>query len=231
MRRFTISDIHGCCKTFKKLVQEQIQLTKADELYLLGDYIDRGPDSKGIFDFIFELQNSGYQVYCLRGNHEAMLLDAIYTKTAEDMWLRNGGIETLRSFGVYKVHDIPSEYIDFIEKLPYYFALEDYLLVHAGFNFGKSDIYEDKISMIWIRNWHQQITPERTKNRVIVHGHTPVRQETTVSQVHEEKWAVDIDAGCAYTQISGLGFLCAYELNENTLIFQPNVEHKPTSES
>jgi len=56
-RHFAISDIHGCVKTFKKLVIDIINLSKEDKLYLLGDYINKGPDSKGVIDFIFTLQD------------------------------------------------------------------------------------------------------------------------------------------------------------------------------
>ncbi|MEO0876095.1 MAG: metallophosphoesterase, partial [Bacteroidota bacterium] len=66
MRKFAISDIHGCLKTFEALL-DQIQFTTQDELYLLGDYIDRGPDSKGVIDLIWKMQADGYQVKCLRG--------------------------------------------------------------------------------------------------------------------------------------------------------------------
>lgn len=72
--RWAIGDIHGCPKTFQHLVQNQIQLKKEDHLYLLGDYVNRGPDSGGIIDFILELQNQGYQVFALKGNHESIIL-------------------------------------------------------------------------------------------------------------------------------------------------------------
>ena len=76
MSKYAISDIHGCIATFKTLL-DKIKFSKEDELYLLGDYIDRGPDSKGVIDHIWYLQKSGYQVHCLRGNHENMLLQEV----------------------------------------------------------------------------------------------------------------------------------------------------------
>ena len=76
MKQYAIGDIHGCSKTFKELL-DKIGLIEGDELYLLGDYIDRGPDSKGVIDTIFELREKGFKVICLRGNHESMLLDAL----------------------------------------------------------------------------------------------------------------------------------------------------------
>jgi predicted MPP superfamily phosphohydrolase len=76
-RRFAIGDIHGCNLTLQALVKEQLQLTKQDQLFLLGDYVNRGPDSMGVLNFIMGLQAEGYQVFALRGNHEQMLLDKI----------------------------------------------------------------------------------------------------------------------------------------------------------
>ncbi|MFT5168289.1 MAG: serine/threonine protein phosphatase 1, partial [Saprospiraceae bacterium] len=64
MKQYAISDIHGCAKTFKALL-EQISFSKEDVLYLLGDYVDRGPDSKGVIDHIWQLQSEGYTVFCL----------------------------------------------------------------------------------------------------------------------------------------------------------------------
>ena len=75
MRKIAISDIHGCLKTFKLMVEEQIVLSQKDELYLLGDFVDRGPNSKGVLDYIMSLQEAGYQLHCLRGNHEDMMVN------------------------------------------------------------------------------------------------------------------------------------------------------------
>src|SRR5688500_13625324 len=75
-RRWVISDIHGCLTTLKTLVEQRISLTKADQLFLLGDYIDRGKHSAGVLDYLMGLVSEGYQIYPLLGNHEQMLLDA-----------------------------------------------------------------------------------------------------------------------------------------------------------
>jgi len=58
-RVFIIGDIHGCCKTCKKLILEKINIQKSDKIYCLGDYVDRGPDSKGVIDFILQLRKKG----------------------------------------------------------------------------------------------------------------------------------------------------------------------------
>ena len=68
-RTFGIGDIHGCANTAKKLLFEEIKIDKEDELYFLGDYIDRGQRSKEVVDLILELKNENYKVNALRGNH------------------------------------------------------------------------------------------------------------------------------------------------------------------
>ncbi|MEP6597398.1 MAG: metallophosphoesterase, partial [Ginsengibacter sp.] len=73
-RIFAIGDIHGCSKTFRKLLIEKINIQKSDEIYCIGDYIDRGEDSKGVIDFISQMRDKNYQIHTLRGNHEEMML-------------------------------------------------------------------------------------------------------------------------------------------------------------
>jgi len=130
MSRFAISDIHGCAATFKALLAK-IEFSKEDTLYLLGDYIDRGPDSREVIDHIWELQEDGYTIYCLRGNHEQMLIDELAEK---EIWY-NGEPETLKSFDARSNQDIPKPYVEWMEELPYFFEIQDYILVHAGLNY------------------------------------------------------------------------------------------------
>ena len=74
-RRWAIPDIHGCAKTFAALI-EQLKPKPEDQIFLLGDYINRGPDSVGVIDFLLKMREEGFHVYTLRGNHEDMLLDS-----------------------------------------------------------------------------------------------------------------------------------------------------------
>jgi len=219
-RRFAISDIHGCLASFKSLLAT-INYSKSDILYLLGDYIDRGPESKGVIDYIWELQATGHEVYCLRGNHEQMLLDSI----AKPIDLYKGYPEVLANFGVTDNQDIPKKYIKWMKDLTYYIELEDYLLVHAGFNFEKEDPLSDSDSMIWIRYWYDTINPTWLGGKIIVHGHTPTKQLVIKHSLKElaEIPAINIDAGCVF-QGFGLGHLCALNLDTKTLIFQARID-------
>ncbi len=231
MRKFAISDIHGCRKTFLALL-EKIQLSTADELYLLGDYVDRGPDSKGVIDEILALQKASYQVHCLMGNHESMMADAFSDDEEKDrrmqLWLQNGGGQTLQSFTTDNgLPNIPEAYFQFIERLQFYFAVDRFLLVHAGLNFRQRNPLMDVVSMLWIRNWYDRIERDWLNGRIIVHGHTPIGQTAIRWQYTNLHMlpALNIDAGCVYYgQREGMGDLCAFELTTQELYFQPNVD-------
>ena len=100
--QWIVPDIHGHLKTLKFLIEDRIALSKSDSIYFLGDYIDRGPDSKGVIDFIMNLQNSGYDVHCIRGNHEDYCIRAwesdqncfLFRSKIEKDWRKNGALST-----------------------------------------------------------------------------------------------------------------------------------------
>jgi len=219
MRRFAISDIHGCLATFKVLL-EKIALTKEDKLYLLGDYVDRGPDSKGVIDHIWQLQAEGFQVHCLKGNHEEMILQCVKEQSTH----YHGLHETNESFGVSVARDIPKKYLKWMRELDYYLEIDGFLLVHAGFSF-KGDPLTDKEAMIWIREWYHTIDRAWLGNRIIVHGHTPTSKSTIELNLKnlEKTPVIDIDAGCVFNH-KKYGHLCALNLDELTFSFQDRVE-------
>jgi len=220
VRKFAISDIHGTRRTFLALL-DKIQLTTADELYLLGDYIDRGPDSKGVIDEIWQLQAAGYQVHCLRGNHEQLLLDLIAAPT--EYWgIAYPDRQMYRSFGIKAAHDLPLVYYEWMQQLPFFFTVDEYLLVHAGLNFRAAFPLLDRSAMLWIRDWRAVIDRSWLKGRIIVHGHTPTPRnviENYLATVDQTPVLV-IDNGCVYPHIQGMGSLCALELMERQLFFQ-----------
>ena len=220
-RRFAISDIHGCSDTFRKLVREVIRLEKNDILYLLGDYVNKGPDSKGVIDFIFDLREQGYQVKCLRGNHEQYLLDGLYHHDIPAFLLR-GGDATLSSFGVKAIDAIPRRYISFIESLPYYFELEKYLLIHAGLNFNLPDPYTDHFSMLNIRE--MSVDFEKTGGRRIIHGHVPTPYVEIQKMIAMKNDHFSIDAGCVYDQFPGMSHLVALDIDTEKLYIQPKTD-------
>lgn len=228
MRKIAIGDIHGCNKTFQVLLN-QINLTKDDELTLLGDYIDRGKDSKGVIDTILNLQLAGYNVRTLRGNHEQMMLDAINPANNisdfERWTMRAGGDTTITSFG-----DTLQEYIPFFESLPLIFVDEDYIFVHAGLNFKEKDPLSDEFSFLWIRDFYKKIDLKWLNNRVVVHGHTPIpvyeieRQFQYLTEKRPSHLPVlNLDGGCVFPW-GGMGCLVAADLTNSKLYIQENIE-------
>ncbi|HMQ47173.1 MAG TPA: metallophosphoesterase family protein [Saprospiraceae bacterium] len=219
-RRIAVSDIHGCAITFKALLKK-LGLQVDDELYLLGDYIDRGPDSKGVIDFIWSLQRSGYKIQCLRGNHEQLFLDAVASSPNDCM-----DIHMLRSFRVNKNGQVPDQYIEWMSGLDYYFELPDYLLVHAGINFSAHSPLTDHYSLLWLRNWYDQIDRSWLEGRIVVHGHTPTRQSDIKlrASLLDAVPALDIDAGCVFPSYMEFGHLCAFDLDSRELHWQKRLD-------
>ena len=220
MKKYAISDIHGCAKTFKALISK-INLSKADELYILGDYIDRGPDSKGVIDYIWQLQEEGFQVKCSLGNHEAMLLEEI--RGAERFY--KGNPEVLKSFGIDHIKDIPAKYTEWMKYLHLYFEVDEYILVHAGLNFNSNNPLQQLQDMIWIRKWYADIDRKWLNGRIIVHGHTPMKLIEVLNAHANLKTmpVMDIDNGCCFAR-EGLGSLCCFEMTERKLFFQINTD-------
>ena len=158
-KRYVVGDIHGCLKSFRRMVTEKLKLKKEDTMFLLGDYIDRGPDSKGVIDFIMELKAEGYDVRPSMGNHEYMMLLSREDDEKFADWMKNGSAQTLMSFGVpeEKTTDresmklIPEFYYEFISSLSYYEETDDFFFVHAGLAKDVKDPKDDINWLFWSR--------------------------------------------------------------------------------
>ena len=159
-RRFVIGDIHGCNKTLQELLKKKMKISREDQLFFLGDYIDRGPDSKGVLDYLIGLKENGYHTIFIRGNHEEMLIESLSSDTYFHPWIYNGGGETLKSFGLSQEEylklpgdeKLPAKYMEFLSHTTYYIELDKCFIVHAGFNFHDDHPFHDMDAMIWSRN-------------------------------------------------------------------------------
>ena len=218
-RIFAIGDIHGCKRTFQKLLQE-MRIRKADTIYCIGDYIDRGPDSKGVIDHILELRKKGYQIRTLRGNHEQMMMDSAHDRQAHLDWYINGGDTTLKSFGVSGYKDFAPEYKNFFNHTRLCFQSHPFIFVHAGLNFKRADIFEDKNAMLWIRDFY--LDKVKLGDRIIIHGHTPMPLEEIVNPERENIY--NLDAGCVYINRPGHGYLVALNLTDGEWLAAKNCE-------
>jgi serine/threonine protein phosphatase 1 len=226
MRQFVIGDVHGCNVSLLALLKK-IDLKIDDELYFLGDYIDRGKDSKGVFDTIFTLLSAGQKVVCLRGNHEAMLLGALSGNPQDQYtWRNQGAKQTLQSFKVYDMYDLPSKYLDFMDEMPLVVELDNYILVHGGLDFRQADPLHPNAQMMWLRNWYEKINYQWLDKRIIVHGHTPQSSEKTSQQLEsiERDRVLNIDCGCV-SKDGISGHLACFELESRQLYCQQNIEN------
>lgn len=221
-RRFAVSDIHGCSKTLRKLVDEVLQLKPGDTLYLLGDLIDRGPDSKGILDYLLQLMDAGFDIRPIQGNHEEMLLNAVADPAACSLWFGNGGWQTLREFCVNSPDAIPQRYIDFLGQMPRIITTDDYVFVHAGLDFRLSDPLRDTSpqDLLWIRDF--RVDPTKLDGRILVTGHCviPLFEIRASLGTHHIK----LDNGCYDRGEICCGSLVALNLDTRELLVQRNVE-------
>ena len=215
--RYAIADIHGCCKTFHALI-EKLQLKESDHLYLLGDYIDRGPDSKGVLD---TTMNLGCKVVTLMGNHEDMWLrasvemgDPFQRDANINLWMENGGQATLQSFAGIDT----KPYLAFLRDMPPFLELDDFFLVHAEFDFSLPDPFGDAgiESMLWGRG-----KPYHGKKPVLC-GHSSLPLEQIRAGLKTNR--INIDNGCCYVDRVGCHNLLAYSLDDGQLYTQQNIE-------
>jgi serine/threonine protein phosphatase 1 len=235
-KRWVIPDIHGCLKTVTSLVNELIRPMRSDELYFLGDYVDRGPDSKGVIDLIRRMQKEGYNVTALKGNHEDFMVELydaeMKSKNAwwhnfgnkkHKAWLDIGGKPTLSSFDVAHIRDIPPDYIEWMRSLPHFVELDRFVLVHAGLNFRNEDPYEDLRSMLWLREY--EIKPEKIGGRRIIHGHVPVNMDLITQSIKNKIYKfIDLDNGPYLSGKDGFGNLVALELDSMEMVIQYNMD-------
>ncbi len=200
---FVIGDVHGCAEELQLLL-DKIPLSPQSRIVFVGDYIDRGENSKEVINIILNLQNY-YKVTTLMGNHEAMFLDFLADPGSMEAgaFIYNGGSATLASYANQQgKYIIPDEHIDFFKKLQLFSQTESFFFVHAGvpdvpLNYLVPAKHKD--DLLWIR---ESFFNSKFKwEKVIVHGHTPVEE------VHVTPKRVNVDTGCVYENL-----LSAYEL-------------------
>ena len=213
MRRYATTDLHGCLHTFRYLVEEELRLSTEDELYLLGDYVNKGPDSCGVLDYIMYLQASGYRVQCLRGNHDQALLDASRHRWRWDWLGPRGRLPTLRSFRVQRMADIPPRYLDWLAALPYEIELPDFVLVHAGYNFAlpPAEMRRDYDSMLNIKKF--VFDASRLEGKRLLHGHVPTATAQVLAKASTHPEVLGLDTGCVYRHNPELAHLAALNLD------------------
>lgn len=210
MRIYAVGDVHGrldlLVAMYRRIAAEIRQARPADwRVIHLGDYVDRGPDSKGVIDFLIEVRKRDPRHLMLAGNHDIGFLDFLDAPDADGLFMRYGGIQTAQSYGVVLnegggawfgrseaalrqghaalVEAVPKSHVDFLQSLAFSLTFGDFFFCHAGIRPGIALESQSTQDLIWIRDVfhnHSGLHP-----KIVVHGHTPVPEaEVMVNRVN-----------------------------------------------
>jgi serine/threonine protein phosphatase 1 len=191
---YAVGDVHGCLDKLVRLLG-RCRLhcgARPMRLVFIGDYIDRGPQSRGVVEVVMETQKAAAgPVICLRGNHEAMALAAAAEGgDMEALWLMNGGGATLRSYGIRHAAALPAEHLAWFASLPLFYDDGRRYFVHAGVDPRRSLAQQSEHDQLWIRE--PFLLHGDDYGRLIVHGHTPC--ETGCPDLHHNRLNIDTAA-------------------------------------
>lgn len=172
-RLLAFGDVHGCTMQLDAL-WTAVKPTADDTIVFLGDYVDRGPDSKGVIDRLMEWRKT-YKVICLRGNHELMMQRAKEDPEEKKLWMQVGGADCLASYSATpgrmgKMEDVPEEHWSFIEdSLADYFETDRAIFVHATVLPQLPLSEQQELELFW----EQLTTPiQHFSGKIMICGHT-----------------------------------------------------------
>lgn len=179
---FAIGDIHGCPAEVEKMLcylEDVKGLSQEDLVVFMGDYIDRGPDSKGVIDLLLSFQSCYPQTIFLKGNHEDMFLDYLGLEgNYGSNYMMNGGVQCLRSYEISSIDPpdvvakkLPEGHLNFLKNLTSGVQVGDFILVHAGINPIKKLEDQTPQDLYWIRD--EFIMNVHRLDKTVLFGHTP----------------------------------------------------------
>jgi len=216
-RIYAVGDSHGCLDRLRALhraiADDSAASDAADCLLVhLGDYIDRGPQSAELLDYLMQLSLPGFEIVNILGNHEDYALKVIDDPLALPVWLENGGDTTLRSYGLpledydarfwrydkaslMALHgaylaNFPESHRAFLAGMPLSFRDGDYYFCHAGIRPGVPLPEQKRDDLLWIRG--PFLDSARDHGAIVVHGHTPVSTPDIATN------RIGIDTGAVY---------------------------------
>ncbi len=201
-RLIAIGDVHGCSEALAALI-EAIKPVEEDCLVLLGDYIDRGIDSRGVIEQLIGLQDRCHVVPLL-GNHEEMLLSVLGNRAPLGWWLRHGGKETLVSYGgKNKLECIPAEHIDFLKRCYPFHETESHFFVHANYVADERLDRQPAEALRW-QSLDEHFPKCHASGKTAIVGHTTQKN----GEIYDAGYLKCIDTFCF-----GGGWLTAMEMN------------------
>jgi len=200
-RLIAIGDIHGCKLALDRLL-ESIQPTPQDTVVTLGDYVDRGPDSRGVIDRLIKLGRETQHIG-LMGNHEEMMLGVVKRQLPHDSWVRHGGVDTLDSYEFGGSLDfLPDSHLEFFESLRQFHEERDHFFTHAAYA-PKVPLEEQTADMLLWHSLHDLVPSPHLSGKIAVVGHTARKEGEILDLGH----LICIDTFCY-----GGGWLTALDL-------------------
>ena len=196
-RLYAVGDIHGCLTHLTRLV-EKVPFDPEDTIVFIGDYIDRGEDSKGTVEFLLHFREEYPGSIFLRGNHEDMFEDYLFQQNRyqREVYLMNGGSETLQAYGLdpwrpIRPQDFPSDHLEFMRNTEFMYQQDGFLFVHAGLRSDLPLEDQDRMALLWVRQ--EFFEREHPFGVTVVFGHTPLRD------IFENlPFAIGIDTGAVF---------------------------------
>lgn len=205
-RTFVIGDLHGCSHALDLMLQE-LMPSKDDTLVTLGDYVDRGPDSRGVIDRLLELEQRT-QLIPLMGNHEILMLDAQEGTMDVGSWLSVGGRQTMASYGADGTEwdKVPEAHWHFLKRLRRWHATDSHIFAHANVNAMLPMPDQSDDWLFWRR--FEESHPHFS-GKLLICGHTA--QKSGVPVILPGRICID-------TWAYGEGWLTAFQTDTETFV-------------
>jgi serine/threonine protein phosphatase 1 len=189
-RIIAMGDIHGCSGALDRLLS-QLDPRRHDTIVTLGDYVDRGWDSKGVLDRLIALSNECRLIPIL-GNHDEMMLRARDSQTDFDAWVAMGGIRALQSYGEGATIDlVPDEHFAFLKSCRPYYETDTHAFLHANYLEEVPFAALDAAILRWRSLRDYVPTKPHCSGKIVVVGHTPQPQILNLG------YLICLDTGCA----------------------------------
>ena len=224
---WVIGDIHGFSLSFSRLL-DRIAPEPEDTVVTLGDYVDHGPDTKGVLERLIRLQNE-CRLTALRGNHEAMLLELLEREKQGTLhrplwkswfsnrkqlelsdWLDLGGRQTLASYGLLttRISQIPEEHLEFMAKTSLYFETDHFIFTHAAY-VAELSMEDQPVEALLYHRLRVSIPGPHISGKTVYVGHSAQRKGEILDKGH---------IVCVDTCLYGGGWLTAVELTEKKIL-------------